>query len=399
MSSDSISPGATRWRLGLITNDFPPSVGGIQTYFLSLLDSLDSGEVVVVAPDRPGAREIDRKLGFEVVRLPARRGTLLPSPGTASRVADALRKRRVDLVGLSSAMPLGPLGARVSSLLDVPLCVWHHGAELAIPARLPLVRSLLVTLGHRIAIHFVVSRWTESIARSVFGESAPITLMRFGIDVQRFRAPQSGPPQKTALRSALGVGVEEGGIMVLSVGRLVKRKGNDALVAAVASLQDRVPRMRLVIVGSGPDRRRLERIAARFGLGAHVIFFGEADTDVLPELYRAADIFAAPIRSRFFGLEGEGLGITLVEAAATGVPVVAGRSGGTPEAVVDKESGFVVDGRDHRAVAEALARLAGDADLRRVMGERGREHVTRHFSRRGMVETYRAAVTELLESR
>ncbi len=399
MSSDATARGSTRWRLGLITNDFPPGVGGIQTYFLSLIDSLDPGEVVVVTPDRPGAREIDRKLGFEVVRLAAPRGALLPSPVTASRVADALRKRGVDLVGLSSAMPLGPLGARVSSLLDLPLCVWHHGAELAIPARIPLVRSLLAALGRRIAMHFVVSRWTESIARSVFGDSALIVLMRFGVDLHRFRPPDQGPDRKAALRSALGLGVEEGGVMVLSVGRLVKRKGNDALVASVASVRQRVPGVRLVIVGSGPDRRRLERMTARLGLGGHVTFFGEADSQVLPELYRAADIFAAPIRSRFFGLEGEGLGITLVEAAATGVPVVAGRSGGTPEAVLDGKSGYVLDGRDRRAIAEALARLAGDADLRRVMGERGREYVTQHFSRRGMVQTYRAAVSELLGGR
>jgi phosphatidylinositol alpha-1,6-mannosyltransferase len=399
VSSDGRGARSGLRRLAVVTNDFPPKVGGIQTYILSLLESLDEDEVTVVAPDVAGAAATDSQFGFEVVRLKTTAGALVPTPGTARQIASLVSSRGVGVVGLTSMTPLGPLGGTVARLADIPLIVWHHGAELAIPAKIPGGALLLRRLADRVSIHFVVSRWTERIARKVFGPGADIRLMRFGIDSGRFNpAPDSGADKRHS-RERLGIVAQDADPLVLSVGRLVKRKGNDVLISAMVSVKARYPSSSLVIVGSGTDKARLENLANEIGTTGAVEFLGEVEADRLSDLYRCADVFASPIRSRFLGLEGEGLGITLVEAAACGLPVVAGRSGGTPEAVVDGVTGFVVDGSDSYEVAEAIGKLAGDRELRISMGRRGREFVESEFNRARMVDTYRQAIDDIFEGR
>ncbi len=395
MSSDA-SVGVGRARLGVVTNDFPPTIGGIQTYILALLEALDPTEVVVIAPSRAGAAACDAGFDFEVVRIDAPGGVLIPLPRVARKVASLMRARDVDIVGLTSLMPLGPLGREVARLLDKPLFVWHHGAELASSARIPIVRSLLKRVGSATSIHFVVSHWTERMAREAFGPRADIRLMRFGIDPDRWRPVTLSADEKRSLRARLGILQTDADPLVLSLGRLVKRKGNDSLIGAMILMTSRYSETALVIAGKGPDRKRLEGLVDKAGLRERVQFLGEVASEDIPDLYRSADIFAAPIRTRFFGLEGEGLGITIVEAAACGLPVVVGRSGGTPEAVIDGTTGFIVDGSDSYELAAALGRLARDRDLRSSMGMRGREYVTSEFSRIRMVAEFRKAARDVL---
>ena len=396
MLSESAEGSEVRARLGVITNDFPPKLGGIQSYFLSLFESLGPEEVIVVAPRVEGCERFDRRCPFEVVRIATPPEALLPTPKTAKLVAGLLKSRGVDIVGLTSMVPLIPLGVRTATLCDSPLVVWHHGAEIASLARIPFSRIALGKYGRKVDVHFVVSNWTGSVARQAFGEGADIRLMRFGVDADRFH-PVSSDDEKMRKRSEIGVANGDADPLLLSVGRLVKRKGNDVLVSVVTLMKSRYPKCSLVIAGRGPDRQRLEKLVAQSPVSEKIQFLGAVDGDMLPDLYRCADIFVAPIRSRFFGIEGEGLGITLVEAAASGLPVVAGRSGGTPEAVVDGISGFVVDGADPYEVVAAIARIVVDKDLRRAMGTKGREFVQSEFSRSKMAHVFRAAARDVLD--
>jgi phosphatidylinositol alpha-1,6-mannosyltransferase len=372
-----------RVRFCLVTNDFPPAVGGIQTYFRSLLEALPPDRVCVVAPARPGSEPVDSRVRFPIVRVASFRGQFLPGRMTLRRLVHAVRDLEPSVIGFGSSMPLGLLAPELSRRLNIPFVMWHHGAELSIAARVPgLGRVLASRLSHA-SLHFVVSDWTRRVVESFLGKDVPIQVMRYGVDTERFAPSGEGPPPSSHARA-------------LSVGRLVRRKGNDAAILALAALHRKGVSVTLDIAGGGPDRKRLEYLARDVGVADLVRFLGVVGDEDLPSLYRSHDFFVAPIRSRLFGLESEGLGITLLEAQASGLPVIAGDSGGTREALVDGETGFMVDGRNETEVARAMERLAGDAGLRKIMGQRGREFVRRHYSREAMVAAFEAGLKRVL---
>jgi phosphatidylinositol alpha-1,6-mannosyltransferase len=348
----------------LVGNDFPPDVGGIQHYVAALAERLP--DVAVVA----GAH---RDADDAALDYPVRRGSrrfLWPTGSTKRLVQRAVSQHDARVVVFTAPFPLPPLGDD----LGVPFTVVCHGAELVLPTAIPVVARRYRRWLRQAACLFTVSRYTAGHLRTLVGpDGPPIRFARPGVDLGHHRPV--GHTARQAVRAQYGVGRHP---LIVSVGRLVPRKGTGVLIAALPRVRESVPGARLVVAGDGRRRGRLERLAER-GEPGGVIFAGRVPVARLPALCSAADVAAMPVRTRWRGLEQEGFGMVFVEAQACGTPVVAGRSGGAPETVVDGETGFVVDGSDPDAVAAALIAVLTDPDRKAAMGRAARSHVTRHF--------------------
>jgi phosphatidylinositol alpha-1,6-mannosyltransferase len=358
----------------LVTNDFPPKVGGIQVYLWELWRRLDPDRfVVVTASSHPDAERFDlaaAQAGIRIERLPGR--VLLPSPATAAAVRQLVAKHRADLVVVDPALPLGLLGP----VLGVPYALVLHGAEVTVPARLPAARLALARVLAGASLAICAGGYPEAEARRAAGDRMPPVLsIPPGVDVERFRPLRAA--ERRAARQRLGL--PAGGALITSVSRLVPRKGMDVLIAAADALVPSYPGLTVAIGGAGRDRRRIERLAARSA--TNVVLLGRvADAD-LPALVGCGDVFAMLCRSRWGGLEAEGFGIVFLEAAACGVPQVAGRSGGAAEAVVHGQTGLVVDRpRSAAQTAQALRSLLADDTGRRRLGRAARQRAEASFA-------------------
>ena len=358
----------------LVTNDFPPKVGGIQSYLWELWRRLPPEDVTVLTTPYPGAAEFDRAQPFRVVRDKDR--VLLPTPALAGRIDALARHVRAEVIFLDPALPLGALGPRLTA---APYVAVLHGAEVTVPGRLPGTRAALRRVLDGAAGILAAGTYPATEAARAAGRPLPGLVIPPGVDVDRFR-PQTDDPAARAL-TGKRFGLPDTAPLVLGVSRLVPRKGFDVLIDAVARL-DRSPLepVHLALAGHGRDRNRLARRAARARLGDRFHLLGRVPDEDLPALYATADVFAMCCRERWGGLEAEGFGIVFMEAAACGVPSVAGRSGGAGEAVEDGATGFVVDPLDAGAVAAALGRLLADPALRRRLGAAARARATSAFA-------------------
>jgi phosphatidyl-myo-inositol dimannoside synthase len=358
----------------LVTNDFPPKVGGIQSYLEELWRRLDpASSSVLTASSHPDAGPYDAAelaQGRRVARV-ARSTLYLPTPEARRAIDVEIERVQPELVLFDPYVPLGLVGLR----LGLPYGVVLHGAEAAIPARLPGVRRLARSVLRSSAVVVSAGSYPEYAARRLAGDELPtVVQVPPGVDTQRF--VPSEPAARAAARSRLRL--PDDALLVVSVGRLVPRKGIDVLIAAVATCAQRLPDVVLAVAGDGRDARRLRHVAQRSR--ADVRFLGRVSESDKVALLGAADVFAQPCRSRWAGLEQEGFGIVFLEAAACGVPSVAGRSGGSFEAVDSGTTGLVVDRpHDPVAVADALAALLGDAAARAAMGNEARRRAVSAF--------------------
>jgi phosphatidylinositol alpha-1,6-mannosyltransferase len=351
----------------LATNDFPPKIGGIQSYLYELWARLPPGENTVFTTNYAGDTKWDSARPFRVVR--ARESQFFPTRSVRTRIDGLAREVGADVVFLDPWLPLGLVGPRLHA---APYVVVVHGAEVTVPGRLPFSRRLGArvlrgSLGVVAASEYVAREAVRAARRPLPGVVIPP-----GVDLERFRPVDAS--ERFAVRRAFGLHEERP--LVLGVSRLVPRKGFDVLIDAMAGLPD----VQLAVAGAGRDRSRLEARAAKRGLTGRVRFLGRVPDGVLAPLHASADVFAVPCRDRWLGLEAEGFGIVFMEAAAAGVPAVAGRSGGSPEAVVDGETGFVVDGRSAVEVRAAVARLVADPELRTRLGRAARARAVAEFS-------------------
>ena len=353
----------------LVTNDFPPKIGGIQSLLWEWWRRLPPESFAVLTSPYEGTEAFDAAQPFHVERT--REPVLLPHPWMVQRINKMAREVGADLIVLDPALPLGLVGPS----LDLPYDVVLHGAEVTVPGRLPLSKQ---TLGYvlRRARHIVAAGgYPAAEAEHAAGRKLPITVVPPGVDTERFR------PLTAAERSeARGdFGFDQDAELVVSISRLVPRKGFDTTIRAAALLKGSRPKLRVVIAGGGRDEDRLRSLAT--ALGAPVRFLGRVSNDDLPRLYGCADAYAMPCRNRWGGLEQEGFGIVFLEAAACGVPQVAGDSGGAAEAVEDGVSGLVVRHPDDpRAVAAAIERLLDDPEQSQAMGAAGRTRAVQEFS-------------------
>ena len=358
----------------LVTNDFPPKVGGIQVYLWELWRRLEpSTFAVLTASSHSDAAAFDAEQAERGVRIERmRQRVLAPTPGLVRRIREAAERVGADLVVLDPAFPLGLVGPR----LGMPYAVILHGAEVAIPGRLPLSRSLLAHVVRHSALAVSAGGYPAAEARrAVRGRHMPpVVEIPPGVDLQRFTPLDSGE----RARARIDLGLPVAGPLVVSVSRLVPRKGMDVLIDASVILAERHPDLTVAIAGKGRDAERLAGHVAE--TGAPVRLLGEVSDEDLPRLVGAADVFAMLCRNRWLGLEQEGFGIVFVEAAAAGVAQVAGASGGASEAVDDEVTGVVVQCPTEASdVARAIAGLLADPHRRSAMAVAARRRAEASF--------------------
>ena len=349
-----------------LTNDLPPRSGGIEQFVGNLLARGDPATTRVLAPDVHCAAEHDATLAYEVRR--SGRRPLLPTPALARRLRQEAAAHGADVVVFAAAWPLGEL----AGALPVPAVALSHGHEAGM-ARVgggPLVRRAVRSL----SALGVISRYTAAALQPWVPPGVRVAWLPPGVDTEAFS------PATTGAGVRHRHGIPSGAPLVVCVSRLVARKGQDVLLAAWPGVRARVPEAWLLLAGAGPQASALSAQAAGLGAGSQVVVAGEVAWDRLPAYHAAADVFAMPCRTRWRGLDVEGLGIVYLEAQASGVAVVAGSSGGAPEAVVAGRTGLVVDGRSIASVTRAVSELLADPHRRGEMGRAGRAFVERHHA-------------------
>jgi phosphatidylinositol alpha-1,6-mannosyltransferase len=358
----------------IVTNDFPPRPGGIQAFLHNMALRLDPERLVVYASTWKRGREgteataaFDAEQPFTVVR--DRTTMLLPTPGATRRAVGLLREHGCTSVWFGAAAPLGLMAPALRKAGAERIVATTHGHE-AGWAQLPAARQLLRRIGESTDTITYLGEYTRSRIAGALTPEAAARMVQLppGVDEKTFH-PASGGDE---VRARLGLTERP---VVVCVSRLVPRKGQDTLIRAMPRILAAEPDAVLLIVGGGPYEKDLRRLAEETGVAASVHFTGAVPWSELPAHYGAGDVFAMPCRTRRGGLDVEGLGIVYLEASATGLPVVAGDSGGAPDAVLDGETGWVVRGADPNESADRITTLLADPELRRRMGERGRAWV------------------------
>ena len=346
-------------RILLLTNDFGPRAGGIETFIIGLLERLPKGEVLVYTSKQSETVEYDRNwlddFGVEVFRDKAK--ILLPTPRVIRAVRKLIRDRDIEVIWFGAAAPLA-LSSRWLRIHKIrKLVALTHGHEVwwsKIPPFSWLMREMARNVDH---FGYLAEYTANSLARVIPREK--LKKIAPGIDISHF-IPHP---------------IERVRPTIISVGRLVHRKGQDRLVEALPAIKRVIPDVELVFVGEGPHRKELDQLVKKFGLESSVRFIGRVNYKELPRYFALGDVFAMPSRDRLFGLEVEGLGIVYLEASACGLPVIVGNSGGAPDAVIAGETGFLVDGNNVPEIAARAIELLQDSNLRARLGGRGRNWV------------------------
>jgi phosphatidylinositol alpha-1,6-mannosyltransferase len=360
----------------IVSNDFPPRRGGIQSFVHALAARMPAGSVVVYAPSWDGAAAFDARQPFPVIRHPT--SLMLPVPTVGRRAARILREHGCDTVLFGAAAPLGLLTPSLRRAGARRVVAITHGHE-AGWAALPGAQALLRRIGDHVDVLTYLGEYFRVRLARALSAAAAARMVRLapGVDNGAFR-PGAGGDE---IRGRLGLGNRP---VVVCVSRMVPRKGQDTLIrawpqvlGAAGETGSREPV--LLLVGDGPYRTELERLAQRTGVSRSVVFTGAVPLAELPAHYAAGNVFAMPCRTRRGGLDVEGLGIVYLEASASGLPVVGGDSGGAPDAILDGETGYVVQGRDTGAVASRIAELLADPAGAAAMGEKGAAWVDREW--------------------
>ena len=357
----------------IVTNDFPPRQGGIQSFVHSLALRLPADSLTVYAPKWDGARDFDKRQPFEVIRHPT--SLMLPVPTVTRRAVAIAKDRGAEAVIFGAAAPLGLITPALRRAGVARAVAITHGHE-AGWAALPGARNLLRRIGDETDVVTYLGEYFRVRLSRALSPAAAARMVRMApaVDAARFRPD---PAAGQAIRERYGLA---GRPVVVCVSRLVRRKGQDTLLDAWPEVLKEVPAAALLMVGDGPYSASLRQLAERKRLTPSVRFTGPVPAAELPAHYAAGDIFAMPCRTRRHGLDVEGLGIVYLEASATGLPVVGGDSGGAPDAILDGETGYVVPGTDIHAVAERLVALLSDPAGARAMGEKGRAWVERDWT-------------------
>jgi phosphatidylinositol alpha-1,6-mannosyltransferase len=353
----------------IVTNDFPPRQGGIQSFVHELAVRQPPGSVVVYTSGYAGSAAFDAQQPFPVVRHPT--GLLLPTPAARRRVLQTLREHGCRAVWFGACAPLGLLAPAVRDAGAERVIATTHGHEVGW-AMLPGARQALRRIGTHCDVITYLGEYTRRRLAGAFGPHATLLQLTPGVDVSTFRPDVDG----AAVRTRHGLA---GRPVIVCVSRLVRRKGQDTLIRALPQIRRAVPGVALLLVGGGPFERDLRALAVRLGVAEDVVFAGGVRHAELPAHYAGGDVFAMPCRTRRAGMDVEGLGIVYLEASAVGLPVLAGDSGGAPDAVLEGETGYVVSGHDVVAVADRLVELLQDSVLRARLGSAGRAWVERDW--------------------
>jgi len=357
----------------VITNDFPPRAGGIQAFIHGLLVRQPADSVVVYTSSWKGAAHFDAQQPFPVIRQSG--SLMLPTPDVAKRAREIAAAEGCTRILFGAAAPLGLLAPRLRRAGMERLVAVTHGHE-AGWAAVPGGRQALHTIGDATDTLTYLGDYTRGRIAGALSRTAALRMRRLvpGVDEQTFH-----PDQRAAgavVRARLGLSDRP---VVVCVSRLMPRKGQDSLIKSWSEIKERVPGAALLLVGGGPYRNRLQQLIKSLELDNDVVMTGTVPWEELPAHYAAGDVFAMPCRTRNKGLDVEGLGIVYLEASATGLPVVAGDSGGAPDAVVAGVTGEVVHGRDRAQLVTTLTELLTDPVRAASMGAAGRAWVEREW--------------------
>jgi|UniRef100_UPI00404ACABB phosphatidyl-myo-inositol dimannoside synthase len=357
-----------------ITNDFGPRAGGIETFVHGLIERLPKGSVIVYTSDQANAQKFDaewlRNYGVEVIR--DRSKILLPTPRVIKVCQKLISDKNLSNVAFGAAAPLGIMARAMRRAGAQKIVALTHGHEVWW-AKVPPFTFAIRFMSRSIdAITYLGNYTRGEISKALSkADSNKLVQIAPGIDVDHFI-----PTDSSKLRAELGLADKS---VIISVGRLVHRKGQDKLIAALPAIRTAVPSVHLVLVGVGPHQDYLEKLARKLKVSDSVTFIGRINYAELPKYICLGDIFAMPSRSRYFGLEVEGLGIVYLEASACGLPVVGGKSGGAPDAVLVGETGVVVDGTNSSEIAEACIDLLNNPELCALMGANGRSWIIENW--------------------
>jgi phosphatidylinositol alpha-1,6-mannosyltransferase len=355
----------------VITNDFGPRTGGIETFVIGLLERIVDCKVIVFTSQQGDTSEYDqqwlKKFGVQVIR--DRSKILLPSVRVAKRAKEIAQSHNVEVLVFGAAAPLALMAPRLRKAGIKKIIALTHGHEVWW-ARIFPFNLAMRRIGNSVNHLTYLGEFTrQAISRSQSQKSIDsMVKIAPGIDTSHFS------PQADAIHRRTELGLE-GKKIIVSVGRLVHRKGQDKLIEAFPTIVREIPNAHLLIVGEGPYRADLEKLVERLSLKENVTFVGRIFYDDLPSYLSASDVFVMPSRSRFFGLEVEGLGIVYLEASACAIPVVAGISGGAPDAVQEGITGLCVDGTNAAQIAEAVIHICSDSKRAAKMGLAGRNWV------------------------
>lgn len=354
-----------------ITNDFGPRAGGIETFVMGLIERLPIGSVIVYTSAQGDTKEYDKNwldtFGVQVIRDKAK--ILLPTPRVSRAVQKIVRAEDIKVVFFGAAAPLAVMAGGLRRVGVKKIIALTHGHEVWW-AKLWPFKWALGYIGARVDHLTYLGDFTRSEISRALSVKAKAAMVKIapGIDTTHF-SPQ---PSAVQLRSSLGLTDKK---VIVSVGRLVHRKGQDSLISAMPEILRRHPDAHILMVGAGPYREHLEKLVADLKLESAITFIGRIQHDELPRYICVGDIFAMPSRSRLAGLEVEGLGIVYLEASACELPVIAGKSGGAPDAVLEGETGITVDGRNPTEIAQAVIYLFDNPAQAVAMGRRGREWI------------------------
>ncbi len=367
-------------KVAVVTNWFPPKFGGIETFVHQLVLALPEDRTVVIAPTRKGSAGFDPHQPYPVVRVAER--YILPSPSVVKRISKIAKDHACDRILFTELAPLGLMSKRLRADGFERIVTMTHGSELAW-TKLPIARALLRrAMKHIDAATYLVDSFHDNFL-SAIGDGGKLHKLSPGVDVDEYSPDQDG----SSIRESLGLGDER---IILCVSRLVPRKGQDKLIEAMPMILRECPNAALLIVGKGYHAEKLQALRDGSPAKDRIWLLGEVGKSTLPAHYAAADIFAMPCRSRYGGLELEGFGIVFLEAASSGLPVVAGQSGGASEAVQDGVNGLLVDGRDSKSIGQAIIKLLKDEELRAKMGRMGRHRVVSQSSWNVVAQTMSA---------
>ena len=355
----------------LVTNDFGPRAGGIETFVIGLLERIKGHEVTVFTSQQGDTSVYDQQwldnFGVRVIRDQSK--ILLPSWRVTRAAKKIVAAKNINVVVFGAAAPLALMSPSLRKSGVKKIIALTHGHEVwwakIFPFRLAIKR-----IGKNVDHLTYLGEFTrQAISKPLTRKSATeMVKIAPGIDTAHFI------PQPDAMQKRKELGLQDKKI-IISVGRLVHRKGQDNLIQAMPAVLKKIPNAHLLLVGEGPYRKHLEKLVMKSSLEQNVTFAGRIMYDRLPSYLSAADLFAMPSRSRFFGLEVEGLGIVYLEASACGIPVVAGNSGGAPDAVLEGVTGLCVDGTSIEQITAAIVEICSDAERASHMGAAGRNWI------------------------
>jgi phosphatidylinositol alpha-1,6-mannosyltransferase len=359
----------------LVTNDFGPRAGGIETFVIGLLERIKGHEVTVFTSQQGDTSVYDQqwidKFGVRVIRDQSK--ILLPSWRVTRAAKKIVAAKNINVVVFGAAAPLALMSPSLRKSGVKKIIALTHGHEVwwakIFPFRLAIKR-----IGKNVDHLTYLGEFTrQAISKPLTRKSATeMVKIAPGIDTAHFI------PQPDAMQKRKELGLQDKKI-IISVGRLVHRKGQDNLIQAMPAVLKKIPNAHLLLVGEGPYRKHLEKLVMKSSLEQNVTFAGRIMYDKLPSYLSAADLFAMPSRSRFFGLEVEGLGIVYLEASACGIPVVAGNSGGAPDAVLEGVTGLCVDGTNIEQITAAIVEICSDAERASHMGAAGRNWIVNQW--------------------